>query len=86
MWFSTLYALSYFLQLRPLQHLFNGSVIKITQHVGIAGTAGLDVPSRIDMQASPRSGTKEIAHVFIYVRADWFGNLGQLHQLTLAAP
>jgi hypothetical protein len=45
--------------------LFNAVGVQISQHVGITGTAGFDITTRIDVQASPRSGTKEIVHALL---------------------
>jgi hypothetical protein len=45
-----------------VQYLFNGLAVEVAQHVGVASTAGFDITTGIDMQASPRGGTVEIAH------------------------
>jgi hypothetical protein len=40
-------------------------LIKVAQHVWIAGTTSFYITSGIDMQAPPRSRTIEIAHIVI---------------------
>jgi hypothetical protein len=42
--------------------LFNALTIEIAQHVGIASTAGFDITTGIDMQATPGGGTVKVAH------------------------
>ena len=49
MWFTTLYALAYFLHDRAMQDLFYWLTIEIAQHVGVTSTAGFDVTTGIDM-------------------------------------
>jgi hypothetical protein len=41
--------LAYFLHLGTLQHLLNGLLIEVAQHVGVASTAGFDIATEIDM-------------------------------------
>jgi hypothetical protein len=36
--------------------------VEVAQHVGIASTASFDITSGIDVQATPRGCTVEIAH------------------------
>jgi hypothetical protein len=45
-----------------VQYLFNGLAVEVAQHVGIASTAGFDITTGIDMQATPGGCTVEIAH------------------------
>ena len=53
---------AYFNHLIAVEYLINGLRVEIAQHVGVASTAGFDITTGIDMQASPRGGTVEIAH------------------------
>jgi hypothetical protein len=47
--------------------LFNAVAIEVAQHVGVTSTASFNITTGIDMQASPRSRTIEIAHVLFTV-------------------
>ena len=56
------YTLTYFLHHRTMQYFFDSAVVEITQHVGIACTAGFDITAGIDMQPTPWGCAKEIGH------------------------
>ena len=45
-----------------VKDLLNGLCVEVAQHVGVASTTGFNITTGIDMQASPRGGTKEITH------------------------
>ena len=76
MWFTTLYALAYFLHDRAMQDLFYALTVEIAQHVGVTSTAGFDVTSGIDVQTPPGGCAVEIAHTVFTVRSLAPGRFG----------
>ena len=56
-----------------VKDLLNGLSVEVAQHVGIAGTAGFDITTGIDMQATPGCGTIKIAHLVFTDGLDLFG-------------
>lgn len=63
---TRLYGLADVTQDWSLQDGLHAGCVEIAQHVGISGTAGLDITAEVDVQPPPGSRTISWGHTVIY--------------------